>query len=385
MASANNENEYDFLVIGAGIAGISVASHLAEHASVAVLEQEDQAAYHTTGRSAAMFLEAYGPDEIRILTRASLVEYEGSLQQEASSALLTPKATYNIARSDQMALLRKMQQDPIYPEPPQMLDAKETEARIPLLKPGYATGSFKEPDAREIDVHALLQVYTSRLRRRGGQLVTSAKVVRITRDLHSVADGFVVRTPTDVYKAGIVVNAAGAWSDEVAVLAGIKPLGLVPKRRSIAVVAPPSTDAYHAMPFVADADETFYLKPDAGKFLISPADETPSKAIDVQPEEMDIAVVVDRVEQAFDFSIDRVIRSWAGLRSFFPDGVPVCGFDTRCNGFFWLAGQGGYGIQTAPALSGLAAGMLLEAEIDKSLAALGSNAERLAPERLMSN
>lgn len=379
--STKQSSDADFLVIGAGIAGVSVASHLAEHASVIVLEQEAQAAYHTTGRSAAMLLEAYGPGEINILTAASLAEYEGALQQEASSPLLTPKPTFNIAPAEQMPKLLAMQNNPIYRETPRLLSAEETRARIPLLKKGFAQASFQEPDAREIDVHGLFQVYSSRLRKRGGQLVTNARVTAL-QSTNSTA-GYVAHSSAGEFHGKVVVNAAGAWADEVATMAGIETLGLVPKRRTIAVVDAPSPAQYEAMPMVADTVETFYLKPDAGRFLISPADETPSAAVDAQPEELDVAMVVDRVEQAFDFQIDQVHQSWAGLRSFFADGVPVCGFHPEAKGFFWLAGQGGYGIQTAPALSQLAASLLLGQQPEKAVIDLGPGAKRLSPQRFL--
>lgn len=371
----------DFLVIGGGMAGISVAARLAESASVIVVEQEQQPAYHTSGRSAAMYLEAYGPDEIRILTTASLADYEEGLQQFASAALLTPKATYNIARPDQMKQLLAMQCDPVYGVKPTLLDATETRRRIPLLKEGYAEASFCEPDAREIDVNGLLQVFASRFRHHGGELLTNARVVEITPNSAHASKGFRVTTSAGNLKARVIVNAAGAWADEIATLAGVAPLGLQPKRRTIAVIEAPSSADVEAMPFVADTEESFYLKPDAGRFLISPADETPSLPMDAQADEMDIAVVVDRVERAFDINVERVLQSWAGLRSFFSDGVPVCGFHPGSTDFFWLAGQGGYGIQTAPALSSLAAALLLGQQPGTDVAELGTDAERLAPAR----
>ena len=277
--------EIDFLVIGGGMAGLSVAARLAEDASVIAVEQEVQPAYHTTGRSAAMYLEAYGPEEIRILTAASLADYEKGLQQYASAPLLTPKDTYNIARADQMQDLLAMQSDPVYQVQPDLLDATETRTRIPLLKAGYAEASFREPDAREIDVDGLLQVFASRFRKQGGELITNARVSAITRDSANGSQGFRVTTSAGEMQARVVVNAAGAWADEIARLAGIAPLGLQPKRRTIAVIDAPSAADYETMPFVADTEESFYLKPDAGRFLISPADETPSLPLDAQAED----------------------------------------------------------------------------------------------------
>ena len=383
MTMSEHNKVVDFLVIGGGMAGISVAARLAEYASVIVVEQEQQPAYHTTGRSAAMFLEAYGPDEIRILTAASRTDYESGLQKYTPEPLLTPKDTYNIARSDQMKDLLAMRSDPVYPVKPDLLDAATTQAKIPLLRTGYAEASFREPDAREIDVNGLLQVFLGRFRQHGGELLTSARVTAINNESNNRTGGLRVTTTAGDITARVIVNAAGAWADEIAGLAGIEPLGLQPKRRTIAVIEAPSVADYEAMPFVADTEESFYLKPDAGRFLISPADETPSLPVDAQAEEMDIAIVVDRVEKAFDFEVGRILQSWAGLRSFFADGVPVCGFHPGRKDFFWLAGQGGYGIQTAPALSRVAADLLLDRQPAKDVAELGAGYKRLAPDRFL--
>jgi len=337
----------DFLVIGGGIAGLSVAARLAPDAKVVLLEREEQLAYHTTGRSAAMFLEAYGPEEMRQFTTASRDEYENGLQQDAASLLLTPKPVFNIATAMQMDRFRAMVNDPVYQTPPEALDAQATLEQIPLLKPGFAEASYAEPDAREIDVHELLQVFTRRFRDAGGQSVTRAQVTEMSRSDNL----WRVKTTAGEFSSPIVVNAAGAWADQLAQIAGANPLGLVPKRRTIAVVDRPANAIDVELPFVADVDESFYIKPETGRLLLSPADETPVEPMDAQPEALDVAVAIDRVETAFELEFETVQHAWSGLRSFFPDGVPVCGFDPQASGFFWLAGQGGYGIQTAPALS----------------------------------
>jgi D-arginine dehydrogenase len=251
----------------------------------------------------------------------------------------------------------------------------------PMLRPDYVAGAVWEPDAMDMDVHAIHHGYLKGLRARGGRIVTDAELQSLTR--HNGL--WHAETRAGPQSAPWLVNAAGAWADAVAALAGLAPIGLVPKRRTAITFdptpIPEQADLPH-WPMVCDADETFYFKPEGGRLLASPADETPSEPCDAQAEELDVALTVDRIERASLFSVRRISHRWAGLRTFAPDKTPVVGPDPAAEGFFWLAGQGGYGIQTAPAMARTAAGLLTSGKIPEDLATLGVTASDLAPERL---
>ena len=372
-------NEFEFIVIGAGMAGASVACELSAHARVLVLEQEAQPGYHSTGRSAALFAETYGNRTIRALTRGSRAFYLDPPQGFTEHPLLAPRGALFIARSDQTASLDRLLEEVAgLRSNIRRLDARQASAMVPVLKGGYVADAVVDPDAMDIEVHGLLHGYLRGFRARGGRLVANGSVQQLERD----AQGWRVRTRHgDSYRSPVVINAAGAWADPVAGLAGAHPVGLTPKRRTaILFAAPPELDS-KAWPLVIDADEQFYFKPDAGKMLASPADETPIPPCDVQPEELDIAILVDRLQQATDLAIPRIEHSWAGLRTFAADKTPVVGFDPDVPGFFWLAGQGGYGIQTAPAMGRLAAALARHRPVPPDLADLGVTTTALAPGR----
>ena len=368
-------SKYDVIVIGGGIAGASVAAELAADRVVALLEGEAQPGYHSTGRSAAVFMPSYGPPVIRALTRASGAFFE-SPPGDIEHPLLHHRGALFIAREDQIAALERMRADQADVTPV----AAPREA-VPLLREGYAAGAAYDPRASDLDVAALHQHYLRRLRSAGGVLRSGAAVRALRR-----AEGcWEVATSAGTAAAPVVVNAAGAWADVVAGLAGVAPLGLVPKRRTAMIVEPPAdaalTAGLDAWPLVVDIDEEFYLKPEAGKLLISPADATPTEPGDVQPEELDVAIGVDRIERAFALSIRRIERKWAGLRSFLADGDPAAGFAPEAEGFFWLAGQGGYGIQSAPALARSAAALVRGEALPADIRAEGATPEALSPVR----
>jgi len=368
----------DILIVGAGMAGASAAYELAAQFNVVLLEREAHPGYHTTGRSAALFSETYGNTVIRGLTVGSRDFYLTPPVGFAEHALLTDRGVMLIARADQMerAHLWAAEASALVPSV-RLITAEEAYAKVPVLRPGYVAGAVFEPTAMDIDVHGLHQGYLRGLRTRGGKLVTDAEAIGIARD----GEGWRVETGAGTWQADIVVNAGGAWADVVAALAGLAPVGLVPKRRTALLVDPPDTVSIDRWPATIDMDEQFYFKPDAGKLLMSPADETPMAPCDVQPEELDIAICVDRVQTAADLPVRRINRSWAGLRSFVSDKTPVVGFDPAAKGFFWLAGQGGYGIQTAPAMGRLTAGLVAGNGVPADLAALGVIAAALAPDR----
>lgn len=365
------QEPYDCIVIGAGIAGASVAAELAGGMRVALLERESQPGYHTTGRSAALFTVAYGPPVIRALSRASASFLRNPGSPHLSDPLLRPRGVVFLARADQLDALEALRRE--LGEAVVPLDADAVARAAPLLRQGYAAGGLIDPSASDIDVYALHQHYLRAFNAAGGTLVTGAEVTGLTR-----GTDWTVQLKDTELRAPIVVNAAGAWADEVARLAGVAPRGLVPRRRTALMVAAPTGAAPDGWPMVVDVEEHFYLKPDAGKLLISPADADPSPPCDAQPDEYQVALCVDRIERAFDLGISRIDSKWAGLRSFLPGGCPLAAYDRDAPGFFWLAGQGGYGIQTAPALARTAAALVEQRPVPTDIADQGVTEESLA-------
>jgi len=346
----------DILVIGAGIAGASAADALAASARVIVLEQEERAGLHSTGRSAALFSETYGNEVIRALSRASRAFLADPPEGFCETALIRPRGSLYVAAEDQLDRLSALE---ISAGTFERLSGAEARVRVPILRPEASAAALYEPGAMDIDVDALHQGFLRRLRKRGGQLVADAPVAGLSRE----AADWVATTPKGEFRAPIVINAAGAWADRVATIAGLSPLGLQPKRRTAALIDGPDLD-FAGWPMVIDVAETVYFKPDAGRLLISPADETDTEPCDAQPDDLDIAIAADRIERMTTLGIRRIAHRWAGLRTFAPDRTPVCGYDPRAEGFFWLAGQGGYGIQTSVALAALAARLVLRAPGD---------------------
>jgi D-arginine dehydrogenase len=369
----------DVVIIGGGIAGASLGYRLAPHCKVTLLEAEPQPGYHSTGRSAALFTTTYGHQVIRALTIASRDFLLGPPEGFTATPLLTERRCLWIARPDQTRALDAFLAEVSVLDPTVAPCAVEDALSLcPILNPDYLAAAVIEPEAYDIDVNALHQGYLAGFRRAGGMVATSERVTAIRR----TSSGWDVATNGGRHACQVVVNAAGAWADEVAALAGVAQVGLVPKRRTaITFDLPAGTDPGH-WPCVLDTDEKFYFRPDAGRLMASPADETPSPPCDAQPEELDIAVTVDRVETATTLSIRRIASKWAGLRSFVADKVPVVGVDPAAPGFFWLAGQGGYGIMTSPALSEVAAALILDAPFPSDSAALGVTAADLSAARL---
>jgi D-arginine dehydrogenase len=368
---------FDVVVIGAGMAGATAAAQLAPAHRVVLLERESHPGYHSTGRSAALFSEIYGSEPVRLLSRASRDFLFSPPPGFAEHPLATPRGALHIARADQAAEVDAFLAMPGVEGSAQLVDAAKVERMSPLVRPGYAAQGVYEPDARDVDVHALHQGYLRQVKAAGGVLMTDAACLGLER----VGGGWRIRTQHGVVEAPVVVNAGGAWADEVASLAGLAPLGITPCRRTALLIEAPPGPAIAASPLTIDIEETFYFKPDAGLLLVSPCDETPSPPCDAQPDEMDIAIAVDRLQSATTLAVSRVRRKWAGLRSFAPDRNLVVGFDARADGFFWLAGQGGYGIQTAPAAGKLAAALAAGKPVPDDLAAFGLTAEMFSPAR----
>jgi D-arginine dehydrogenase len=368
----------DVIVIGAGMAGAAAAAHLAAERRVVVLERETQPGYHSTGRSAALFTETYGNRAIRTLTGASRGFYENWADGFTEHPILTPRGALMFAMPGQEAALDAAWDDLSSLDPRvRRLDTAEARVMVPLLRPDQVIGAVLEPDAMDIDVHELHQGYLRLLRRRSGHVVTDAEV----RALSHTGGAWNVTTMAGDFTAPIVVNAAGAWADVVAGLAGLPPIGLVPKRRTALTIAPPHDIDTSAWPMTLDVGESFYFKPDAGRLLVSPADETPMAPCDVQPDELDVAIAIDRLMRATTIEVTRVERKWAGLRSFVADKTTVCGFDPLAEGFFWLAGQGGYGIQTAEGMARCAVSLIYSKALPPAIIAKGVEAATLSPAR----
>jgi len=368
----------DVIVIGAGIAGASIAAEIAAGSRVLLLEREHQPGYHTTGRSAALFTETYGNEVKRALSHASRAFLQHPPVGFAPMPLLAPRGTLLVATDSQVAKLRQTADDCAgLVGNLAWLTEDEVRARVGCFAPGHVAAGLLEPDAMDIDVDALHRGYLRLFAARGGTLVNNAEV----RALEWAGGAWRASTSAGEFRAGRVVNAAGAWADEIGKLAGAKPIGLVPMRRTAITFDPPAGVDIGRWPAVFDIDEQWYFKPDAGRILASPADETPSAPCDAQPDEYDIAVVVDRLSRATTLQVPRIVARWAGLRSFVDDRLLVVGFDPRVPHFFWLAGQGGHGIQTAPAVSRMAAALFEGDPVPSDIADLGVQAATLAPTR----
>ena len=374
--------EFDFAIVGAGIAGVSAAYSLAPQAKVVVLEREHVAAYHTTGRSAALHSETYGSPEIRAITVASGRFYRQPPPGFADHSLLTPRGALIAGLAGQQAATQKAAKEYAALVPSvRWLDPAEARRRQPLLKPEACAGGAIFEEAEDMDVAAIHGGFLKGARAAGGVLRLNSEVAALDRR----AGRWTIRlTDGETVAAANLLNASGAWADVIAGLAGAKPIGLVPKRRTAFTFDAPAGLALAEMPMVIDFGETWYIKPEVGQFLGSPADETPSPPTDAQPEEIDIARAVDRIQTATTLQIHRIKNKWAGLRSFVTDKNLVVGYDGAVDGFFWLAGQGGYGIQTAAAAGRLAAALAMGKGLPGDIAELGVGEAALSPVRLRS-
>ncbi len=370
----------DIAIFGAGIAGASLAWRLAGQRSVVLVEREAQPGYHSTGRSAAMFMESYGPPAVRALTRASRAFYEQPPEGFATTPLMRPRGALYLATHGQEALMEKTRAELATSCPGlRVLDARAALALAPCLRPELVHGALYDPDAQDIDVHALHQGFLRGFKQRGGELRTSATLTQATHDGQGWALQF---ADGQTLQARSVVNAAGAWADELAGLFGAAPIGLVPHRRSAFTFKAPEGVDSAGWPAVVGMDESYYFKPDAGQLLGSPANADPTVPHDVAPEELDIAMGIHQIESVSSLQIRRPTSTWAGLRSFVPDGELVIGWDDACPGFFWLAAQGGYGIQTAAGAGALADALLRHVARPAELIRHGVEAAALSPARL---
>lgn len=368
---------FDFIVIGGGMAGASAAAHLSRRGAVALLEREAQPGYHSTGRSAALFSTIYGNAPVRALTRASQAFLFESPSWFTPTPLVSPRATLFFATPDQHALLASFREDADVAANTQLLDAAHAHELVPAFRDGHLGGAVLEPGSADIDVAALHQGYLRQAKSRKTTVLLDCAIA----GLHHAGGRWMVRTNQGTVSAPVVVNAAGAWGDDVARLAGVRPVGLRPLRRTAMLVDAPRELSCAGWPAAIAIDESFYFKPDAGRLLLSPADEEPSPPCDAQPEDLEVAIAVDRFETATGERVAKVHHRWAGLRVFSADRTPVVGFDPVAEGFFWLVGQGGYGIQSAEGLGRLTAALACDEGVPADLAAEGVTAEALARAR----
>ena len=375
---ADTATHFDLIVLGAGMAGASVAAELAPQRRVLLLELEDQPGRHTTGRSAAMFFESYGNATVRGLTRASRAFLEQPPPGFADVPLMSPRAALFVAGPDAAPRLQDLLGSFQEGTDLKALPRDEALRQVPILRPEAVAAAALDDSGRDMEVAAILQGYLRLLRRAGAQVVLGAGEL----SLHRQAGQWTVDSRAGRFQAPVLVNATGAWADVVARQAGARPVGLQPMRRTALTIPAPEGHDTRAWPMVIDVDETVYFKPDAGQFLLSPANEDPMDPCDVAPEELDIAIAVDRFQALTTHPVRRIAHRWAGLRSFVADRSPVAGWDAQAEGFFWLAGQGGYGIQMAPALARAAAALVLGQALPADIAAQGVTPQALSPQRL---
>jgi D-arginine dehydrogenase len=366
--------QIDFLVVGAGIAGASVAAHLAQTHKVVLVEMEDRAAYHTTGRSAARYEPNYGPPPMLALTRASRLFFENPPEGFTSAPLLAPSATLFLETHGQQKATATLLASASMLDEIEISDAQKL---FPVLRQDYALRSFVDRQTADLDVDLIQAGYMRLLKARGGTVLLSSPLTNALRkngQWHVTCGAHHIEATT-------LVNASGAWGDSVATLCGVTPMGLQPKRRSIGVVPLPASIDFARWPMVTDVGESWYCKPQSGKLIVSSADTTPVDPHDAWADDMAIAEGIDRMMTATTLEIEALDHSWGGLRTFAPDGNPVVGFDPHTDGFFWLVGQGGYGIQSAPALSNTAAAMARRLPIPKNCLEHGLNTAHIVPER----
>lgn len=371
-------DSFDVLIIGGGIAGVSLGYELAADRTVGLLEMESTLAFHTTGRSAATWLGTYGNEPIRALTAASHEFLTAPPEGLFQARLTGPLGLVYIGGPGQADLVQALHDEVIRLSPGvELIDEPTAREMFPLLRPGHVELAMVEPGAMDVDVHELHQGYTHGLRARGGRVITSEPVVAAA---HDGATWTATTAKGDTFSAPVVINAAGAWVDRVAAAFMASPIGIRPLRRSMFMV-PNEVGAPAHLPMIFAVDHSFYVKSDAGQFLCSPQDETPQDPGDAKPDELEIARAIDAINEATTLNVRHIRGPWAGLRNFTPDEVPAIGFDPKIEGFYWYAGQGGYGIQAAPAMARLAAAQLLEQPVPPDILATGLDVAALDPAR----
>lgn len=366
------------VVIGGGIAGVSAAYHLAlSGADVTLLEQETTLAFHSTGRSAALYFENYGAEANRPLTRASRSFFDNPPAGLVDHMLLGKRGALWVGRPDQSGSLDELLDEGTRRGgSARWLEPDEAVALVPVLRKGLVGGGVWEPEALDMDVAAIHQGFVRGLRAAGAEIVTSSRVSSLDRG----QVGWKVGTNGRDFEADVIVNAAGSWCDQVGAMAGAMTIGLQPMRRTAFTV--PGNEAWAGWPLVSNSENEFYFRPDGSQILCSLAEENPTDPCDARPEQLDIALAIDRINTHTTLDIRVVRSSWTGLRSFVKDRAMVIGFDPVVPQFFWLAGQGGTGIQTAPAAGELTAAIIHNGEPPSRLLEFGVDVEALSPARL---
>ena len=367
---------YDIAIIGGGIAGAAAAANLAKDFKVLLLERESQPGYHATGRSAALFSEIYGNTSIRALSRASHEFLFNPPFDFCDAPLVARRGALYIANASQVAALLAFATLPDVAKGAHLVSTDEALRLTPCLRRDYVAAGLYEPNASDIDVHRLLQGYLKAFRTQGGNIICNAEVLALQRDDDKP---WKINTTAGDFYATTIINAAGAWVDQIAQMAGATTIDIQPLKRCACIAELSSGLESEHWPLTIDIGEQFYFKPDAGCLLISPADETPSIPSDAWPDDLNIAIAIDRISKATTLKIQRLKASWAGLRSFVADRSPVVGFDPQVSNFFWIAGLGGYGIQTAPAISQLAGSLLRKEPLPTNIRVQGLDLASIMP------
>jgi D-arginine dehydrogenase len=368
---------YDYIVIGAGIAGASAAFELAASSTVLIIEAESQPGYHSSGRSAALFTRNYGTPLVRKINALSAPFFKAPPTDFTDTALLHPRGALIVAEPGEEALLEPVLKDSTDSDPVTELPVAEALAMVPFLRPDKVARAAYEPGVTDIDVAGLLQAYLKGFKKRGGEVILRKPVMALTH----MNDVWTVATKNTEYRAKTLVNASGAWADQIGAMAGATPIGLVAKRRSAIIIDPPQGLKVPDLPCVDFAMADAYIKPDAGMLMVSPGDATPLPPQDVQPDEMDIAILVDWLQRETLISVRRVAHSWAGFRSFVADGNPVVGYDPSLKNFVWHAGHGGYGIMMAPSLARAVAALCKTGSLPEDFRQAEVSIAHLAPSR----
>ncbi|HLL29658.1 MAG TPA: FAD-dependent oxidoreductase [Allosphingosinicella sp.] len=375
----------DFLIIGGGIAGLSAAARLAGHGKVVVLEAEEALGYHSSGRSVSFSHYGIGSSAVRGLTAWSRPFFEDQPDGFCPSPLSRTVPSLYFATEETLPALEALEAEMVrFADRTRRIGPAAMSELCPALRTGEeaAVSAILDPTGLKLDSDALLQSFARAIRAAGGEIASGRRIASI----EPAGEGWSVRAESgDAWSAPVLVDAAGAWADPIAMLAGVRPIGLEPKRRTIIVVDPPDGSDISSWPFAHSAAGDFYMLPEAGQLLVSPADEVEEGPCDAAPEEYDVALAADRLEHYTTVPVTRIAHRWAGLRTFVADRVPTAGFDPEAPGFFWLVGQGGYGLQTAPAMAAVVEALVTGGPWPQGLEELGVTADVIRPERLRSS
>lgn len=350
------KNIFDIIVLGSGIAGISVSAELSKESSVCILEKEKITSYHSTGRSFAFYIESYGNETIRKLTSASKDFFKKNSNLDNQNSILKTRGMLHIATEKQHAELEDNYKELTkLNKNLNLLNSKETLKLLPCLNEEYIYSSIYDHDACDIDVNFLYNIYLNEFKKNNGSIKTNIKINKFSQNNNT----WKVFTKDEIFYSKIIINAAGAWCDEVAKKINAKEINIIPKKRTVFCFKPENIELENNWPLAADVNEDFYFKIENQTVLGSPADETNTIPHDAQPDELDIAIGAEKIKKATKFNFKSIINKWAGLRNFVKDKTPVIGYDPQIPNFFWIAGQGGYGIQTSPALARISSNLIL--------------------------